>query len=345
MSDKQSSQEAQRLIGQLLFGKQMTYCLSGVARIGVADHMNATPMAVEEIAGKTGAHAPSLYRVMRMLASTGVFKEEQGKRFALTPAGELLKSDAPGTMRYHAMMLGDEWTTRAYEHFTDCLRTGQNGVSKAYGQHLFDVLAERPEQSDTFQAAMTSSSTIEGKAVIGAYDFSGIKRLADLGGGHGGLLASILRRYPQMQGVLFDRAEIVAGMAKDQFAGCEGRITIEGGSFFERVPDGCDAYIMKHIIHDWDDEHCRTTLKLMRDKLPTDGRVLVCEMVVTDEPGPTPAKILDILMLVITMGGKERTKDEFAELFASSGLRLNRIVPTEGPICVIEAVPRVDEFR
>jgi O-methyltransferase domain len=339
MSDKQTSQEAQRLIGQLLFGKQMTYCLSGVARFGVADHMNATPMAVEEIAGKTGAHAPSLYRVMRMLASMGIFKEERGKRFALTPAGELLKSDAPGTMRYHAMMLGDEWTMRAYEHFTDCLRTGQNGVSKAYGRHLFDVLADRPEQSDTFQAAMTSSSTIEGRAVTGAYDFSGIKRLADLGGGHGTLLASILRRYPLMQGVLFDRAEIIAGVAKDQFAGCEGRITIEGGSFFERVPDGCDAYIMKHIIHDWDDEHCRTTLKLMRDKLPTDGRVLVCEMVVADEPGPTPAKILDIMMLVITMGGKERTKDEFAELFASSGLRLNRIVPTEGPICVIEAVP------
>jgi hypothetical protein len=339
MPDKQSSQEAQRLIGQLLFGKQMTYCLSGVARFGVADHMSATPMAVEEIAGKTGAHAPSLYRVMRMLASMGVFKEERGKRFALTPAGELLKSDAPGTMRYHAMMLGDEWTMRAYEHFTDCLRTGQNGVSKAYGRHLFDVLAERPEQSDTFQAAMTSSSTIEGKAVIGAYDFSGIKRLADLGGGHGVLLASILRRYPQMQGVLFDRAEIIAGIPKDQFTGCEGRINIEGGSFFERVPDGCDAYIMKHIIHDWDDEQCRTTLKLMRDKLPTDGRVLVCEMVVTDEPGPTSAKVLDIMMLVITMGGKERTKDEFAELFASSGLRLNRIVPTEGPICVIEAVP------
>jgi hypothetical protein len=339
MPDKQSSQEAQRLIGQLLFGKQMTYCLSGVARFGVADHMSATPMAVEEIAGKTGAHAPSLYRVMRMLASMGVFKEERGKRFALTPAGELLKSDAPGTMRYHAMMLGDEWTMRAYEHFTDCLRTGQNGVSKAYGRHLFDVLAERPEQSDTFQAAMTSSSTIEGKAVIGAYDFSGIKRLADLGGGHGVLLASILRRYPQMQGVLFDRAEIIAGIPKDQFTGCEGRINIEGGSFFERVPDGCDAYIMKHIIHDWDDEQCRTTLKLMRDKLPTDGRVLVCEMVVTDEPGPTSAKVLDIMMLVITMGGKERTKDEFAELFASSGLRLNRVVPTEGPICVIEAVP------
>ena len=339
MSDQQATQEAQVLLNQLLFGKQMTYCLSGVARLGVADHMNATPMAVEEIADKTGAHAPSLYRVMRMLASMGVFKEEQGKRFALTPAGELLKSDTPGTMRYFAMMFGDEWTTRAYEHFTDCLRTGQDGVSRAYGQHVFDLLAERPEQSDTFQAAMTSSSTMTGTAVTGAYDFSGIKRLADVGGGHGALLASILRRYPQMQGVLFDRAEIVAGVPKDQFAGCEGRISIEGGSFFEGVPNGCDAYIMKHIIHDWSDEHCRTILTLVRDTLPKDGRVLVCEMVVTDEPGPTPAKMLDIEMLVMTVGGKERTKDEFAELFASSGLRLSRIVPTERPICVIEAVP------
>ena len=170
MSDQQATQEARVLLNQLLFGKQMTYCLSGVARLGVADHMNATPMAVEGIAGKTGAHAPSLYRVMRMLASMGVFKEEQGKRFALTPAGELLKSDTPGTMRYFAMMFGDEWTTRAYEHFTDCLRTGQDGVSRAYGQHVFDLLAERPEQSDTFQAAMTSSSTMAGTAVTGAYD-------------------------------------------------------------------------------------------------------------------------------------------------------------------------------
>ena len=133
MSDKQAdTQEAQRLIGQLLFGKHITYCLSGVARLGVADHMNATPKAIEEIAGKTGAHAPSLYRVMRLLASIGVFKEEQGKRFTLTPAGELLKSDTPGTVRCFAMMFGDEWTTRAYEHFTNCLRTGQNGGPRCF---------------------------------------------------------------------------------------------------------------------------------------------------------------------------------------------------------------------
>ena len=335
----QDTANPQILMTQLLFGKQLTYCLSGVARLGVADQMGATPMPIEEIAAKTGAHAPSLYRVMRALAGMGVFREEPGKRFALTPAGELLKSDAPGTVRYFAMMFGDQWTTRAYEHFADCLRTGQDGVSQAFGKHVFDLLAERPEQLATFQAAMTSGSTMAGKAITAAYDFNGIERLADVGGGHGALLATILRRYPEMQGVLFDRSEIVAGVPDDRFAGCEGRISIEAGSFFERVPDGCDAYIMKHIIHDWGDEQCRTILELMREKLPKQGRVLVCDMVVSGDAGPTPAKLLDIEMLVMTVGGKERSEAEFRELFASAGLKLNRIVPTERPICVVEAVP------
>jgi O-methyltransferase domain len=123
------------------------------------------------------------------------------------------------------------------------------------------------------------------------------------------------------------------------FAGCDGRFSTEAGSFFESVPEACDAYMLKHIIHDWSDEHCQTILRLMREKLPKEGRVLVCEMVVPDEPGPSPAKMLDIEMLVMTVGGKERTAQEFGELFASSGLRLNRIVPTSRPISVIEALP------
>jgi hypothetical protein len=178
-----------------------------------------------------------------------------------------------------------------------------------------------------------------GRAITDAYDFSGISRLADVGGGHGALLAAILHRYPDMQGVLFDRAEIVEGVPKDRFTGCEGRAAIEAGSFFERVPSGCDAFIMKHIVHDWGDEQCRTILRLMRDALPADGRVLVCDMVVSGDPGPSPAKMLDIEMLVMTVGGKERTEEEFRDLFASAGLKLNRIVPTERPICVVEAVP------
>lgn len=337
MSDTNTPEPA-AVLGQLLFGKQIAYCLSGVARLGLADHMSAEPSSVEDLAAKTAAHAPSLYRVMRALASVGVFREGPGKTFALTPAGALLKTHAPGTMRHFATMFGDEWTTRAYEHFTHCLRTGEDGVSQAYGSHLFDVLAERPDQLETFQAAMTSSSSMSGKVIAEAYDFGGIKRLADVGGGHGALLAAILKRYPDMHGVLFDREEIVAGVPEDEFAGCEERVALEGGSFFETVPDGCDAYIMKHIIHDWGDDQCRTILKLMRDKLPDGGRVLVCEMVVGDGPEPTPAKMLDIEMLVMTVGGKERTEDEFAELFASAGLKFNRIVRTERPTCVIEAV-------
>jgi hypothetical protein len=329
----------QAVFMQLVFGKQLTASLAALARLGVADHMSNDPAPVEGLAGKVGAHAPSLFRVMRMLASVGVFREGPERSFALTPVSELLRTDAPASLRYIAMMLGDEWTLRGYEHMADCIRTGGDGVTMAYGKQIFDLLAERPEQSETFQRAMTNGSTIAAQNVLRAYDFSGIKRLADVGGGYGILLASILRRYPELQGVLFDRPEVVAQVPKGMFAGCEDRIGTEGGSFFERVPAGCDAYIMKHIIHDWSDEHCRTILSLMRDALPPDGRVLLCEMVVTGDPGPTPAKMLDIEMLVMTVGGKERTQEEFADLFSSAGLRLNRIVPTAGPICVIEALP------
>lgn len=337
--DHTESPDPRQILGQILSGKQLSYSLSAVAQLGVADHMNAKPMPVEEIAATVGAHAPSLYRVMRLLAGMGVFKEEQGGKFSLTPAGELLRSETPSSMRYTAMMFGDRWTTRAYEHFADSLRTGVDGVTQAYGQHVFDVLAEHPEELKTFQSAMTSSSTLAGNAVVSAYDFSDIERIADVGGGHGALLASILRHYPNMHGVLFDRAEIVGAVTSEQFSGCEDRISFESGSFFERVPEGCDAYIMKHIIHDWSDEHCRTILSLMRENLVSNGRLLLCEMVVTDEPEPSPAKILDIEMLLVTVGGKERTKDEFAELLASCGFRLSRIVQTERPICVIEALP------
>lgn len=330
---------AQQLLSQLLFGKQLFYCLSGVARLGVADHMDSEPKPVEAIAAAVGAHAPSLYRAMRALASVGVFREESGRKFALSRAGALLKSDVPGTPRYFAMMFGDEWTARAYGRIADVLRTGQDGVTQAYGKDVFDLLTEQPEQLATFQAAMTSGSALSARAVTDAYDFTGIRRMADVGGGHGGLLAAILERYPEMQGVLFDRPEVVSGVPSERFAACADRITIEPGSFFDRVPDGCDAYIMKHIIHDWGDQQCRAILKLMRDRLPPDGRVLVCDMVVSDEPGPTPAKMLDIEMLVVTVGGKERSADEFRDLFASAGLKLNRIVPTARPICVIEAVP------
>ena len=325
---------------QLLFGKQIAFCLSAAARLGVADHMGPAPVTADALSEKVGAHPPSLYRVMRLLAGADVFEELPGKRFALTPVSELLKTDAPNSLRYLAMLWGEKFSTQAVGHIADCVRSGQDGVTAVYGKNLFEFFAENPEAAQNFQRAMSNFSASVGAAVLKGYDFGGIKRLADLGGGHGFLLASILKQYPGMQGVLFDLPEVVAGLAAtNHFHGCEDRIRIESGSFFERVPAGCDAYLLKHIIHDWSDEHCRKILRIIRDQLPRAGRVLLCEMVIPDEPGMAPSKALDIEMLVMTPGGKERTRTEFAELFASTGLRLTRVVPTEGPVCVLEAHP------
>ncbi len=323
---------------QLLFGKHITYSLSAVARLGVADHMSAAPVAIENLAAATGAHAPSLYRVMRMLAGVGVFNESAGKQFSLTAMGEQLKTDTPGSLRYLAICFGDEWSTRGFENLTHAVCTGEDGVTKAYGKHVFEVLADLPEAANRFQQAMVNVSGMAGEAVLESYAFFGVDRIADIGGGHGGLLASIMRQYPQMQGVLFDLPEVVAG-AYDagQFDGLENRIQVESGSFFERVPGGCDAYLLKHILHDWSDNHCRRILSLIREQLPENGRVVACELIVPDEPGPAPAKVLDIEMLALTVGGRERTVDEFRELFLSAGLRLARVVRTKTAFCVLEA--------
>lgn len=329
----------QRVLVQLLFGKQLTASISAIARLGVADHMGPHPVSVEELAAKTNTHAPSLFRVMRMLASLGVFREAQGQKFALTSVGELLKTDAPNSLRYMAMMLGDDWSIKAYAHMADCIRSGGDGMTMAYGKQVFEYFAEHPQQAETFQRAMTNGSVIAAESILKAYDFTGIKRIADIGGGHGILIASVLERYPDMRGVLFDLPEVVAGVPESRLAECGGRLEIEAGSFFERVPEGCDAYMMKNIIHDWSDAHCRTILNLIRERLPPKGRLLVFELVVSDDPGPTPAKMLDIEMLVMTVGGKERTRAEFADLFASAGLKLNRVVETPTPTCVLEAVP------
>ena len=329
----------QGVMMQLLFGKQLTASLAAIARLGVADHMGTEPVAVEDLAAKVGAHAPSLYRVMRMLAAFGVFREEQGKRFALTPIGKVLQTDTLGSMRYTAMMLGDDWAIKAYAHIGDSIRTGGDAFTAAFGKQVFDWFADHPEKAETFQRAMTNGSANAAQAILSAYDFSGIKRIADIGGGQGILLLSILKRYPGLEGVLFDLPEVVASLPADRIAASDGRLSAEAGSFFETVPEGCDAYMMKHILHDWSDEHCRTILRLVREQLPRDGRFLAFELVMTDEPGFSPAKMLDIEMLVMTVGGRERSREEFADLFASAGLKLERIVTTPGPICVIEGRP------
>jgi hypothetical protein len=323
---------------KLLFGKHLAYSLSAVAFLGVADHMSEYPTSVESLAGKVGAKADALYRVMRALAAAGVFEETSGRAFRLNEISEYLKSDTPGSVRYTAMQMGDPWSTRPWEHFTNIVRTGVDGVTQAFGKNAFELLAEEPEQADHFNRSMSGYSAVMQDAILAAYDFRCIRRLADIGGGHGKLLAGILGRYPHMTGVVYDLPEVIVGAyGQDHVADSGDRLSFEAGSFFERVPSGCDAYMMKFILHDWSDEHCKLILRRVREQMPDYGRVLVFEQIVNATPEMSFAKVLDLEMLALTVGGRERTEAEFAALFASAGLKLTAVFPTESPLCILEA--------
>jgi len=323
---------------QLLFGKHIAYSISAVARLGVADHMTDEPVGLEKLAAGIGAQPAALYRVLRALAAVGVFEQTAERRFRLTPLGALLKTDAPGSLRYFAMQLGDSWSVRPWERFADTLKTGEDAVSLAFGKNAFELLAEEPAQAEMFNRSMSALSLAMMEPLLAAYDFSPIRRLADVGGGHGKLMAAVLHEYEHMTGVVYDLPEVVAGARGQEHAVALGeRLRFEAGSFFERVPAGCDAYMMKFILHDWSDGHCRTILQRVREQLPADGRVLVIEQIVMPTAELSFAKLLDLEMLALTVGGRERTQAEFEALFASAGLRLTRVVTTESPMCILEA--------
>jgi len=324
---------------ELLFGKHIAYSVSAVAHLGVADHMGGDyPVDVKTLARKVGAQPVALCRVLHVAAGAGVFEETSEGNFRLTPVGELLKSDIPGSMRYTAMQMGDPWSVRPWEHFADTIRTGIDGVTQAFGKNVFEVLADQPEWADHFNRSMSAYSGAMTDAMLDAYDFASIHRLADVGGGHGKLLAAVLSRYPEMTGVVYDLPEVVAGALDDEHVlACRERLSFEAGSFFERVPSDCDAYLMKFILHDWSDEHCKTILKCIREQLPLHGRVLVVEQIIESSPELSITKLLDLEMLALTVGGRERTEAEFSELFASAGLKLTRVFRTTTPMCVLEA--------
>lgn len=323
---------------QMLCGKMISSSLGAVARLKVADHIASQPVSVEELAQKSGTHAPSLYRILRLLSSVGVFTQ-QGSYFGLTPVGELLQSHS---LRDLAVMFCDPWSSAAWQELPHCLRTGSDGVSKAYGKNAFELFRDAPEQAANFHAAMTGLSRSFIGAVAEVYDFSRFSVVADVGGGHGVLLATIVRRTPSLRGVLFDLPEVVSGASSaGHLAGVEDRIEVQAGNFFESVPANVDAYILKNIIHDWSDDSCRQILQRMSGRLAAHcgraGRVLILEMVVPESAEPAPAKFIDIEMLVATSGGRERTVSEFESLLASAGLRLERVIPTRSPVCLIEA--------
>jgi len=311
---------------------QMVYV---AAKLGLADRLADGPKTAEELAHDTGTHASSLYRLLRALASVGVFSEDAESRFRLTPLAECVRGDVPGSQRAMALMMGEEHY-RCWGDLLESVRTGETAFDRLYGQPIFAYLGDHPEQAGVFDAAMTSIHGRETQAVLDAYDLSGVGVLADVGGGNGSNLIGILSRYPEMKGLLFDLPHVGdrAG-ANIEAAGLSGRCEVLGGDFFETIPGGADAYFLRHIIHDWDDEKAGLILRNIRRAMPEGARLLVVEHVLP--PGDTPSfgKLLDLNMLLLP-GGVERTEAVFRRLFEGAGFRLSRIVPTEGDLSVIE---------
>ncbi|HZG53289.1 MAG TPA: methyltransferase [Pyrinomonadaceae bacterium] len=324
---------------QMLSAPLVTQALRVVAELGVADRLANGARSVDELAAETGAHAPSLYRFMRALASCGVFAETAGGRvFELTPAAELLRADVEGSMRDLAIFMGADWHWQVWGDAPYSARTGQAAWEHVHGQEVFPYFAENAGAARVFDNAMTSLSKMVAKAVVEAYDFSSIGKLADIAGGHGSLLVAIMRANPHLKGLLFDVPQVVAGAhAYLEAEGLGAAVELAPGNFFESIPEGADAYLMKHIIHDWDDPRALSILKNCHRAMPAHGKLLLVEMVVPEGNEPHFAKIQDLEMM-LSPGGLERTADEFRALFAAAGFELTRIIPTASPMSVIEAV-------
>jgi hypothetical protein len=322
-------------IGTAYWGSQMVFV---AAQLEIADRLAAGPRSAGELARELDLNAPALYRFLRSLAGMGVLTERQPQTFALTPLGEALKKDAPGSARASILvfcgMAVDLWRNLRHS-----LKTGESADDKVFGKPLFDYIGEHPELASLFSETMVGFHGREPAAVAAAYDFDALGSIVDVGGASGNMLAQVLQRHKKPRGVLFDLPHVVVDApALFRAHGVADRVSIESGSFFEAVPPGHDAYILSHIIHDWNPEQCQTILQNCRRAIAPNGRLLIVEMVLP--PGDTPhaGKMLDMMMLVGT-GGQERTAEEYRALLKKAGFRLTRVVPTASDVSVVEAVP------
>lgn len=325
---------------RLIIGYRVSQALHVVAVLGIADLLKDGPRHFNDLARSSDTHAGSLYRLLRLLASVGVFTEQSEGCFALTALAQHLRSDIPDSLRTRAMFDGAQGNWDAWGDLLTSIKTGRPAIEHTFGKDLFGYLNDHPDEGKIFNEVMAVQTSAAIRAILDAYDFSEIGTLVDIGGGVGVLLAAILHNYPPMRGILYDQPHVAAD-AKSRFTsvGLANRCETVGGDFFESVPVGGNAYILKHILHDWDDKDCRRILKKCRSAIAKNGRLLVIEML--NPPGDTPhyGKFVDLQMLVITKGGRERTEAEYRKLFASAGFRLSRVVPTGSDVCLIEGRP------
>jgi hypothetical protein len=329
----------------MIMGFRVTQIIYVAAKLSIADLLEAGPQTVDALAQSTGTHAPSLYRLLRALASNGIFAEDEEGRFALTPMAELLQTGVPGSLRPAVLVFGEPSRWRAWGEMLYSVTTSEPAFKHIHGMDSWDYWAQHPDLSANFNDYMTANTSPQTASIVAAYDFSGgqgtkIDRLVDVGGGHGILISAILKANPHLHGILCDAPHVVTGARPIlEAAGVLDRCEIVPCDFFSSVPAGGDAYMMKFIIHDWDDEHALTILKNCRRATPDHGRLLIIERIIPPGNDPDQGKMTDLQMLV-SHGGRERTVEEFKALFEDAGFDLTTIIPTRGQLSVIEGKPR-----
>jgi hypothetical protein len=324
---------------QLLNAFLTVQALHVVAALGIADRLAAGPATVDDLAAATGAHRPSLSRLLRMLTGVGVFCEELDGRFVLTALGGTLCSEGPESVHDWALYVGAKETWEAWGRLRDAVLTGKSGFVLAHGMPTYDYLTRHPELGAPFDCWMSRQSEQHNTAIVAAYDFSAFHMVADIGGGQGSTLTTILRANPSLRGLLLDLPQVVADPVPLAAAGVADRCHVMGGDMLRGVPGGADAYLLKRVLMIWGDEQAIQVLRSCAEALPTGGRVLVVEMVLPPGNAPSPAKVFDVLMLLAHEGGRVRTEAEFHALFAAAGLRLARVIPTASPNSILEVVP------
>ncbi len=327
-----------RQMTQLIYGFMTSQAIAVAAKLGIADLLKEQPRTAEELASATRAHAPSLNRLLRMLTSVGIFAEDANGRFQQTPLSDLLRSDHPRSARGQAILFGSEFVLRPWGELHAAVMSGRSPLEQVFGEWL-EYFNAHPDVEQMFNAGMTSGSAIEVAAVVAAYDFSRFERIVDVGGGQGTLLHAILSANPKLRGVLADRPTVVTGAAVLRTGPIVDRCEITGVDFFTSVPGGADAYIMKWIIHDWSDEDCLKILSNCRRVIRRDGTLLIVDAVLKPPNEPDPGKLMDLNMLVMAPGGRERTEVEFAALLSQADFSLTRVIPTAGALSIIESQP------
>jgi hypothetical protein len=329
---------------QMSIGHYLSRALALAATLGIADLLADGPRDHHDLARACATDASSLRRVLRLLASRGVFEEQADGRFATTPLGELLRADVPGSMHASVLLFAGVPIQDGWKDLEYCVRTGQPAFRRTDPDaDPFTEMAKDPARAALFDRAMATFAPQTAAAVAHAYDFSTFGAVTDVGGGNGSLLIGILRANPALRGTVFDQPHVAErARAQIEHAGMADRCEIVGGSFFERVPPGADAYMLKHVIHDWDDERASAILRCCRDAMGADGTLLIVEGVYPERIDRSPesagAAANDVNMLVCT-GGRQRSAEEFRTLLAAAGFRLSRIVPTLARVGIIEGRP------